>query len=114
MPVVSPAFSAPLDFSICSALASPARAEQGPREGAGGGQRKGVGDGPGAGDRGDLLVSDGPAVLAQGDGRNECFGSGRRHLLDISGRVNAHQLGELGGGSRRVGGNRAVACRCRR
>ena len=45
------------------------------------------------------------AVLAQGDGRNEGVGTGRRDLLGVGCRVHAHQLGELGGG---VGGVRAA------
>ena len=95
VPVVSPAWSAPPDFSICSALASADGAQQGAGEAAGGRQRKRVGDGPGPGDRGDLVVGDGPAVLAQGNGGDEGLGSGRRDLLGVGGRVDAHQLGQL-------------------
>ena len=108
VPVVSPALSAPPDFSICSAFASaavPSRARAKVRVGASGRES---GDGAGAGDLADLRVGDGPAVLAQGDGGNEGLGAGRLDLLGVGRGVHSHQLGKLGGGVGGVGGSPAA------
>ena len=80
-------------------------AQQGAGEGAGGGQGKEVADGAGAGNLADLIVGDGPAVLAQGDGGDEGLRACRLDLLGVRCGVNAHQLGELRGGRRRIGGS---------